>query len=706
MINSTSAMPSPPQSPTAFQLKTFASSPGSPTLAGSHINNTHHSNNSSTAIALGSYSNSNSPISSEFPSAASNNNSNSNNHSYTGSISIGSLLSQPVTRIVIMLTVVQTMVALSGHFPDHCTSPSQVLNAAQYPAMLASPFVVALAPTLLDSAQQSLGSSILLAISNLVSLALFEERLTTVFSRDGSRIFRNLFLVIVVLVLGVRQFLGFVFSRAVGWQMPQLFFSDSMYECNLGLAPFLFALLVIQALFSETSSMENNNNNNNMTNIATKISSLSIFSIRRIYLQVILCLLNVIPKTIVWWAGSGLIVGFFAALVISYQRRMGRWGGKVKTSAFGKQQWEDSDPILLRMNDGEEESFMTLTKEGDEGESVPMEVAPTLSSSSSSSSLSNNAFYNDVTLLGSAAIAIKERKLSFTIKKAMTYILPWIVMVLLVLIGCNQLHTYRPDVASDVLNAAIEPQTPFLLTLILMTAPRKNGVAYIKETLTSYLNSFPDETADPLYSRIQIAVYTHFTDFEAYDQAKAYFDTIPKARKHLQWIREEGSEKNQRKHLISAIRKIGTSEDTVYLGVMEDDFPFCENGWQEMLNTLYEANKAVPDHCGAFVATGGSGLIFKRSVALTATFILENDVMIQEKGGVAPPPDVSLQNCMLGNHDYCSSCAGTMVVSRTLLQGHLGYNSSTSGDGYHRSQFQCGWRHPFVSLACFVVRDE
>ncbi|KAI7828692.1 hypothetical protein BC939DRAFT_483363 [Gamsiella multidivaricata] len=128
---------------------------------------------------------------------------------------------------------------------------------------------------------------------------------------------------------------------------------------------------------------------------------------------------------------------------------------------------------------------------------------------------------------------------------------------------------------------------------------------------------------------------------------------------------------------------------------MEDDFPFCAGGWQETLNTIYEANRQVPDHCGVFVATGGSGLIFKRSVALTATFVLENDVLAHERGEVASPPDISLQNCMLGKHDYCSSCAGTMVISKTLLQGHLGYNTSTSGDGYHRSQFQCGWRHPF-----------
>ncbi|KAI8602418.1 hypothetical protein EDD21DRAFT_303773 [Dissophora ornata] len=131
---------------------------------------------------------------------------------------------------------------------------------------------------------------------------------------------------------------------------------------------------------------------------------------------------------------------------------------------------------------------------------------------------------------------------------------------------------------------------------------------------------------------------------------------------------------------------------------MEDDFPFCEGGWQEMLNTIYAANSKVQNHCGVFVGTGGSGLVFKRSVALTASFILEGDLQTHALGLVAPPPDISLQDCLMGEHEFCSSCAGTMVTSRTLLQKHLGYNSSTSGDGYDKNQFQCGWRQPFNGL--------
>lgn len=390
----------------------------------------------------------------------------------------------------------------------------------------------------------------------------------------------------------------------------------------------------------------------------------SFWNLRRTHAQLILCLVNVIPKTIVWWAGAGMIVGFFASVTISFQRRLGRWGGKVKTSTFEKNVWE-------------EEIYEAMLAEDDS--------------------------FSDSTVTGESSTTFKEKKSSLSATwKVMAYVLPTLLFVLLILVGCNQYHTFREDIPNDVISQTIEPQTPYLLTLVLMTAPRKRGATYIKETLSSYLANFPDEEVDSLYSRIQIVVYTHFTDFPGYDDAKAYFDTIPKARKHVKWVRDEGSEKNQRKHLVSAIRKIGTVDESVYLGVMEDDFPFCEDGWQEMLNTIYRAHTEVKDHCGVFVGTGGSGLIFKRSVALTASFILESDVQTAALGLTAPPPDISLQDCLMGKHEFCSSCAGTLVTSRTLLQRHLGYNSSTSGDGYDKNQFQCGWRQPFVSSSLLV----
>ncbi|KAF9387712.1 hypothetical protein BGX21_000480 [Mortierella sp. AD011] len=212
MINPTSTVLTPPQSPT-FHHKSFGTSPTSPLNVNSNLNGI------STVISLGPQ-----PVNpSILP-----------DHPSHIAPTFGSLISQPVTRTVIVLTVIQSLIALGGKFPDHCTAPSHVYYAGQYSTMLASPFIVPLTPALLTSAQQTLSTALLLAISNFASLALFEERLTAIFSGNGSRIFRNLFIATIALVLMMRQVLGFVFSRALGWQFPQLFFSDSMHECNLG----------------------------------------------------------------------------------------------------------------------------------------------------------------------------------------------------------------------------------------------------------------------------------------------------------------------------------------------------------------------------------------------------------------------------------------------------------------------------------------
>ncbi|KAI7827026.1 hypothetical protein BC939DRAFT_92850 [Gamsiella multidivaricata] len=207
-------VPTPPQSPTSFQLKTFASStPSTPPV--------------STVINIGT-------PGSLTPSSASS--------SYfphippppSPTVSLFWLLSQPVTRTVIALTIIMSLVALGDTFPKHCTAPTHVLFSMEYLSLLTSPFVVPLTPSLLAAAQVGLGSSLVLAVSNIMSLAIFEDHLTSVFNGDGSRIFRNLFVVVMCLVMALRQLMGFVFSRATGWHTPDLFFSDSMFECNLG----------------------------------------------------------------------------------------------------------------------------------------------------------------------------------------------------------------------------------------------------------------------------------------------------------------------------------------------------------------------------------------------------------------------------------------------------------------------------------------
>lgn len=62
------------------------------------------------------------------------------------------------------------------------------------------------------------------------------------------------------------------------------------------------------------------------------------------------------------------------------------------------------------------------------------------------------------------------------------------------------------------------------------------------------------------------------------------------------------------------------------------------------------------------------------------------------------PPDIIIQQCLLGELPECSTCSDSLVTSKTLLMYHIGYNTSTSEDRtYKKNEFQCGWRHPFVS---------
>ena len=72
--------------------------------------------------------------------------------------------------------------------------------------------------------------------------------------------------------------------------------------------------------------------------------------------------------------------------------------------------------------------------------------------------------------------------------------------------------------------------------------------------------------------------------------------------------------------------------------------------------------------------------------------LISSDLLLQE---ILTPPDIVLQNCLLGTGKGCEECSQTLVTSRILLMYHL---VDTSPDHiYSNNEYQCGWRHPFVS---------
>jgi hypothetical protein len=85
-----------------------------------------------------------------------------------------------------------------------------------------------------------------------------------------------------------------------------------------------------------------------------------------------------------------------------------------------------------------------------------------------------------------------------------------------------------------------------------------------------------------------------------------------------------------------------------------------------------------------------SGLIMKPHIAKKASKLL---LQYQDI-----PPDIILQKCLLGELAECQECTNTLISSKRLLMHHIGYNASTSDErSYNKNEFQCGWRHPFVS---------
>ncbi|KAK3843250.1 MAG: hypothetical protein J3R72DRAFT_113605 [Linnemannia gamsii] len=240
LLSSTTPVPSSPLSP-SFNNSTSMGASNSPTVGSQPTSGT------STIISIGGHSPQQQHQSTNTTSTVAPSDFSAHSPTLFSSHTIASLLFyQPITRVVVVLTILQSLLGVGVKFPDHCSAPSYTLYGGEFLGLLMSPFVVPLTPALLESAQQTLSSALMLAMSNLISLGLFEERLTMLFrggrSRRGNtnsthsstRLFRNLVLVIVVLVMALRELAGFVFNRAVGFMYPSLYFSDSVHECNLG----------------------------------------------------------------------------------------------------------------------------------------------------------------------------------------------------------------------------------------------------------------------------------------------------------------------------------------------------------------------------------------------------------------------------------------------------------------------------------------
>ncbi|KAF7731999.1 Transcriptional regulator of ribosomal bioproteinsis proteins [Apophysomyces ossiformis] len=100
-------------------------------------------------------------------------------------------------------------------------------------------------------------------------------------------------------VLGLcitRQGLGVLFTRSTGWALPSLFFNDALHECSQ-----------VQSISVDDKYILIYGNEN------------SFVTIRKVTLQIFMCLVNCTSKNILWWSLTGLLVGYIATMIVQIQ---------------------------------------------------------------------------------------------------------------------------------------------------------------------------------------------------------------------------------------------------------------------------------------------------------------------------------------------------------------------------------------------------
>lgn len=301
----------------------------------------------------------------------------------------------------------------------------------------------------------------------------------------------------------------------------------------IGLAPFLFALLIVQSLSIDDKYI---------LMYGPEESNYKV-TVRKVTLQLLMCLVNYTAKNILWWSLTGVLTGYMATIV-------------TQTCLAQQRKWLD-EPIP------EEEHL---------GEFIG---------------------YNKRTPLW--------RMLWSAIKKGALVCL----VTLPVLLICNAYYTRETFVDPVTLNQVTHDR--YMFTFVVMTAPRRGDPPLLSRTLESYLQNWPvDPHPGSLYDRMQAIVYTHFTNHFQFDAAKERFSNDLRGQKYLKWVREDGNVFDQRLHVSKALSLAADNFQSTYVALVEDDFPVCgKHEWRQIENVVYNANQRVPSHCGVFVGTGG-----------------------------------------------------------------------------------------------------
>ncbi|KAI3631278.1 hypothetical protein MIR68_010768 [Amoeboaphelidium protococcarum] len=254
-----------------------------------------------------------------------------------------------------------------------------------------------------------------------------------------------------------------------------------------------------------------------------------------------------------------------------------------------------------------------------------------------------------------------------------------------------------------------------LLSVVIMTNHRDGDPDYLLRTLESYdAKLISSNLSDPLFNRVEIIVYTSSTADEHLIfniaalkyQDRSDFRFISRQESNVpEQTRFTSKYLKQRLDFADGIHYALNQSDSYLIMLAEDDMPLCSYFRQQFRSLIHHAF-VVGDHCGAFIGTGGSGILMTRPTALNIVKLLRS------KDYLSRPVDILIQQCLRGHLPQCSNCVDPrtpnslpwlyeqqprgLLASSTLYMYHIGFDSSTfRGRRYGADAFQCGWRHPF-----------
>ncbi|GAA95154.1 hypothetical protein E5Q_01809 [Mixia osmundae IAM 14324] len=591
-----------------------------------------------------------------------------------------------------------------------------------------------------------------------------------------------------ILIISIRLLYGQAFSRWTGWAAPKWFWSDSVSETGSGLAPLVFGLIVIQSLLPRAvyEVVFSGRQQPSVPQRSPRHSSQYLaISVPKTLLHALLAVSNLFltPDGMTWWAISGLTAGALFALFGVGLRSISSTTPDVRRVPASRRVLNFlyrvycASAVVLPLLATIILVATTLRPTPSIYAPVPSLASFPSSFPSAVSSLALSATTSHIHKLLASAHPGHDKLLTILLMTAPRPGHPDFLIRTLESYLANMPEPGEDNFGSRTALAgrvrivvythfAHHPVFQQARDVVFADSPKAEAyVDWVQRLpLAPSSPSHPSITVDRLDQRLHLArALKHVTT--TYDSAYVLLaeDDFPLCEDGVDHFdQEELWRRDDAPFGTWAGYEVEHPQHTSY-----------GQAWNEMLRVLAEANRWMPDqargsmqqteagHCGVFVGTGGSGLAVRSWLAerLPALLLGRNDTngdlrearALQRESGInipaedinASPPDVVIQDCLLGNIEGCEACAAPLpfsrstrstsfssthatysyrrwlnapvktarepfavpgdrwgktglVTSQRLLMRHLGHNASTVPDRlYKREEWGCGWRHPF-----------